>query len=164
MPTDTHNLTTDDRRALPSGAVVSYRRDYMLAEQVGTVDMIGSAGGLILCDGTRVAPGDFCRLIRATPTPIREGMEGTRPRCSEAADDLDDSTGKPAPDFSSPASGPPLPQDAPKGVEPPKTPPEEKPRRRWGRALASGVVGRFRRTLGPAVSRSSPRALGTMSS
>lgn len=74
------NMTTDERRALQPGAVVSYRSERMLSEIQGTVDAVRCSGRLALCDGAFVFSCDYCRLVSAAPMvstqPNVRGLDG----------------------------------------------------------------------------------------
>jgi hypothetical protein len=61
------NLTPEQRRSLPSGAVVSFKTIIALSERVGTVD-VNLSGVLVLYDGARVHLDDYCTLV-SVPKP-----------------------------------------------------------------------------------------------
>lgn len=72
MTSPNGNMTSDERRALQPGAVVSYRSERMLSEIQGTVDAVRCSGRLALCDGAFVFSCDYCRLISAAPMPLTQ--------------------------------------------------------------------------------------------
>lgn len=106
MATGNGNLSRVERRGLNDGAVVAYQSERMLKEQVGTVDAVGDLGSLILCDGPRVSPDDFCRLVTAEPQSAQMALASNAPRGAEDAP-------QPAQDAQEPAR--------------PKSPAEKKP-------------------------------------
>ncbi len=80
MPEQNGNLTLTERRALKPGAVVSWQSERMIAEQIGTVDAVGTYGTLSICDGAMVGQNVYCRLVSAEPMvatqPEVRGLDG----------------------------------------------------------------------------------------